>query len=541
MSDKEYNLLHEPWIRVMKEDCQIEEVSLTNALVHAHEYRSLAGEVPTQDAAVLRVLLAVVHAVFERVDITGEAETIEDADSALERWTELWQNGRFPEDPLLEYFRKQEENFWLFHPTKPFWQIPSATRGTEYAASKMNGSLSESSNKIRLFSERTGIEKTCLTFSEAARWLLYVNAFDDTSAKPTSEGKAARDGKLPSPGAGWLGKIGYVYVSGSTLFETIMLNLVLLDDNNEPWTDCIPSWELASPRAEERTEIPVPHDQAKLLTVQSRRIILHRSGNFVSGYHLLGGDFFEKENAFSEQMTVWMPIKDKNKEIIGFQPKRHEKGRQMWRDMAAFIPTDVGTPLPGVIRWNNLLQRSKCLQPDRMLCISISSAQYGDKDFFVSDLFADSLSLHLNLLSELGEVYRRRISDLIARCDKAAGYIGKLSSDIFIASGGDLEKKNDPYKAAKEQYYYEIDVPFRRWLKSLDAYDSEELREQKIDNWCRKSDEIAQKLANKMVQDAGKPAFVGKNIIVDKKTKKFYSSSTAMQWFKINMNKLNKR
>ncbi len=215
----------------------------------------------------------------------------------------------------------------------------------------MNGSLSESSNKIRLFPECTGIEKKRLSYAEAARWLLYVNAYDDTSAKPTKAGKTENEGKMPSPGAGWLGKIGFVCINGNNLFETLLLNFVLTDENDAIWTSCIPAWELETPRSKERTEISLPHDQAALLTVQSRRLILHRDGKYVTGYHLLGGDFFAKENAFTEQMTVWGTLKDKKGNVIGYQPRRHSKSRQLWRDFSSYLPTEKNVPIPGVIRW----------------------------------------------------------------------------------------------------------------------------------------------------------------------------------------------
>ena len=64
MREKEFNLLEEPWIRVRSPDCAVREVSLTDALLHAHEVTDLAGELPAQDAAVLRLLLAVLHTVF---------------------------------------------------------------------------------------------------------------------------------------------------------------------------------------------------------------------------------------------------------------------------------------------------------------------------------------------------------------------------------------------------------------------------------------------------------------------------------------------
>ena len=49
MIKPEFNLLDEPWIRVRTRDCRIEEVSLKDVFVHAHEYEDLAGETAAQD------------------------------------------------------------------------------------------------------------------------------------------------------------------------------------------------------------------------------------------------------------------------------------------------------------------------------------------------------------------------------------------------------------------------------------------------------------------------------------------------------------
>lgn len=59
METMEFNLLREPWVRVRTQDCTVQEVSLTDALLHAHAYVDLAGEMPTQDTAMLRLQLAV--------------------------------------------------------------------------------------------------------------------------------------------------------------------------------------------------------------------------------------------------------------------------------------------------------------------------------------------------------------------------------------------------------------------------------------------------------------------------------------------------
>lgn len=53
MKEIEFNLLDEKWILARKSDCTVDELSLTDALLKAHEYVELAGELPTQDVAVL--------------------------------------------------------------------------------------------------------------------------------------------------------------------------------------------------------------------------------------------------------------------------------------------------------------------------------------------------------------------------------------------------------------------------------------------------------------------------------------------------------
>ncbi len=113
-----------------------------------------------------------------------ETPTAGQSDDALERWSELWQLGHFPAEPVRDYLEQWKDRFWLFHPTHPFWQVPQAKIGTEYGAAKLNGEMSESSNKLRLFPLYAGQSKEQLSYPQAARWLLCVNGYDDTSAKP---------------------------------------------------------------------------------------------------------------------------------------------------------------------------------------------------------------------------------------------------------------------------------------------------------------------------------------------------------------------
>ena len=506
MKETEFNLLEEPWIRIRFPDCSVQEVSLTDALLHAHEAADLAGELPAQDVAVLRLLLAVLQTVFQRVDETGAPAPFRQEEDAIVHWGKLWRLGRFPAEPLQQYLKTWRERFWLFHPERPFWQVPQAKIGTEYSAAKLNGELSESGNKIRLFPPCSGEEKSGMSYAPAARWLLYLNGYDDTSSKPKTKG-------APSVGAGWLGKLGPIQAVGSNLFETLLLNLTLLKDGAEKWGEGVPCWELETPRSGERTEIPQPDHPAALLTLQSRRIFLHRENDRVTGYSLLGGDFFSPEYAYCEQMTVWRGVQRSRNAPFVFLPKRHDPGKQFWREFPAVFMQENGIHAPGVVQWISRLQHPGIHLLDRgsLVRFRITGVEYGDKDFFVTDTFADELSFHADLLEDVGKGWRKSIQEEIARCESLAEAVGWLACDLAIAAGRDKDgsQKAEAGKA-KEQFYFRVDQPFREWLRTIDPMRGEE--ENKILQWQNQAAQLARRFGEELVREAGTRALIGRSI-----------------------------
>lgn len=542
MKDVEFNLLDEKWILVRKSDCTVDELSLTDALLKSHEYVELAGELPTQNVSILRLMLAVLHTVFSRYSPQGEPSPLYDSDDAADRWKELWNAGRLPEKPIRDYLASVHDRFWLFHPERPFYQTEAAKIGTEYTASKLNGAVSESGNKIRLFCGCTGVQKSELSYSEAARWLLYVNNYDDTSSKP--KGK-----NLPSPGAGWLGKLGLITIRGNNLFETLVYNLILLNHKrnfSEVWGPECPAWEPDVPNTAERAEIPMPDNLSELYTLQSRRLWLNRDDNEkVIGYNLLGGDFFEKVDAFIEPMTVWSKVKGNERAGEKFQPRRHDSSVQMWREFSYAFETAAGSHIPGVVLWTKYIKQ---MLPEsrKLISFSIASVQYGDKDFFVNDVFSDSLTFHTDLLTEIGEHWRAKITDEIKKCDESAAALRFLAKDIELAAGSseDTVLKRAVVERAREQYYYEIDLPFRNWLERIDpnwGADSEQ-EEQALCEWHETAKRIALRIGQELVESAGTAAIVGRTIEKEKKKGNkitvHYSAPDAYRYFKVKLNKI---
>lgn len=210
----------------------------------------------------------------------------------------------------------------------------------------------------------------------------------------------------------------------------------------------------------------------------------------------------------------------------------------MWRDFASFAVQDENNHLPGVVTWNKSLV-SDCLDNRRIIRYQIASVQYGDKDFFVSDVFSDSLEFHLDLLTELGRAWRLLVIDEIKRCDDIARIVGRLAHDLDLAAGGDRKGSGNK---AQEQYYYRVDVPFRKWLLKLNPNYSEDKRRELQADWHKTSRQIARDLGRELVRDTGLTAFTGRNVKEKRKKEEIichYSTPEAFNRFSYCLSRLN--
>lgn len=548
MKETEFNLLDEGWILARKDDCTVDALSLTDAILRSHEYYGLSGELPTQDVSILRLMLAVLHTVFSRYSPDGEEAPIFRAEDALDRWSELWKAGRFPEKPIRDYLESWHERFWLFHPERPFYQVVDAGKektSAEFPAAKLNSSISESNNKVRLFSSRSGDEKQRLTYPEAARWLLHINSFDDGS---NERGK----GTLFPPGisVAWLGTLGIIYAQGNNLFETLMLNLILCDiEHSCPWDDEMPVWEEEKVNRNPRVLIAPPTSLSALYTLQSRRTELLRENGFVTGFRIYGGDHFEKEDYFSEPMTVWGFNEKSKVGIPKFVPKTHDKASQMWREFSSCFTVrkekDNGFEIrrPGIVGWITFLRDNPEYCIDNLLInFRICSVKYDDKKNSFVNVFSDSITFHTDLLTKLGEYWQYRITEEIGKCDELAKALGFFAKDLELAAGASTETagKNSSVSGAKERLYYEIDIPFREWLEKIDPEWKSESAEERaaLEEWHGTAVSAALRIGRDLVASAGTAATVGRYIKDSSDKERFYSSADAFRDFRYQIGKI---
>lgn len=521
----------------MEPGCRFKEVSLRDALLNAHQYSALAGESPAQDAAMLRLLIAVAYTVFYRTDENGQPAVLRDAEDALDRWEAIWHRGSFPEAPVRSYLEQWRPRLDLLDSERPFFQVPEAAIGTPHTSAKLNGMVLQSENKLRIFAGRTEASLGVLTLAEAARWLVYLQAFDDASVKPkTTAGKQNVKSK-PGSARGWLGNLGVLYAVGDSLFETILLNTVFLKDGEVLYAEPKPCWELERLRTGEYTVISQPDNLAELFTLQTRRVILHQENDRVNSYTEYCGDLLSTQDAFAEPMTVWRPIKKKS-ETVGYSPRPHTPSRQLWRDFSSVAVQTDENRLPGISNWLRRLQSENCLDSKRVFRFAAVSALYDSSGSSVTNTVSDTLAFHADLLSAAGHIWRKNIEDQIQFCDALAYAVGTLAGELAVAAGKREVKDKKPVppprttaaEAAQAQFYFRIDAPFRQWLLRPRADQPHEEMLALINEWHKTALQIVRELGNELVDAAGEAAFLGRWAEFDDK-KEHYSSAEAFRRF----------
>ncbi|MGP8337715.1 MAG: type I-E CRISPR-associated protein Cse1/CasA, partial [Methanosarcinaceae archaeon] len=249
--DKAYSfdLVYDPWIPCMDLQGQMQHLGLLSVLTKAHALQGVHADVPPTTAAILRLLLVILHRNFgpENMGV----------------WFELWQNGQFDVGHLQAYLEKWRERFDLFHPQVPFYQSYSA----EVKPKSINSLMMHiaSGNAATLFNHETELGNTAFLPAEAAQALVTVQAFGLAGLCNPRLGLVYTD----APCARGM----VLFLSGETLFETLMLNLVRYDRYRPFFQDSgdMPAWEKADPFIPLRTH---PIGYLDFLTWQKRRIQL---------------------------------------------------------------------------------------------------------------------------------------------------------------------------------------------------------------------------------------------------------------------------
>ena len=223
-------------------------------------------------------------------------------------------------------------------------------------------------------------------------------------------------------------------------------------------------------------------------------------------------------------MSTWRI--DKSSKMEEWKPRRHLPEKQLWRDFSVLV--SKSGRVPGVLHWIVYLRQERKLASFQAN-VMIAGIAYGDKDFFVDGIISDNLSINADLLTKLGEAWQNRIVDVLKETELAVTAFGKLASDLAISRGGDPDKAKTAAvrKPAREQAWYQLDEPFRAWLRGLHP---DQNMEDALVDWKKQAQDIIIQMGRDLVKDSSDQALTGRYVMRNK-VEQLYCAPLAYRWF----------
>jgi len=457
MDEPHFNLIDAAWIPVLDRAGASREVSLREVFRQADELVAITGELPTVSFALLRVMLAVLHRAIEGpTDALHWSETRND-------WATVVED---VEGYLVDYY----DRFWMRHPTHPFMQVASLRGCNPNTSVKPISQLivdgTGSENKAALFSTRTEDSIRGIGWGEAARWLVHLHAYDIAGNHTGAVGDPrVMGGKGPGIGTGWAGQFGGVHLVGTSMRETLLLNLLpIARGTSGVEVDAegdLPVWERPPLTALPETwatgdgskrAYRGPTGPADVYTWPARRVLLWGSDAVVTGLVNCQGDRAQSgrtppENWMRvEPMSAWCLSAARSKAAGGrsiYYPHKHDPNKAFWRGLSALLPHRTGrshsggepdrTIPPALAKWAGRL----CASENGLGPIQTWQAVgmvYGPNASSFHEVIDDRLMLPAALFAD--HTLAQEAVDAVEAAESAVSTLGTLAQDVALAAGG---------------------------------------------------------------------------------------------------------
>lgn len=500
-----FSLLSEPWIPVRGSLGEVREVSLLELFEQADDVAGIAGEIPTQEASILRLLLAILYRV------------VDPDEQPLDAWARLWEQG-LPLDEIRAYLLTHSGRFDLLSPDQPFFQVADL-HTLSGKTSGLGKIIAELPDGEQFFTTRASADVTRLSFAEAARWLVHVHAYDYSGIKTGAVGDERVKGGRGYPiGTGFTGTLGLLIAEGQTLRETLLLNLVLRfwdEDDRVPWEHPQLTSSVDTARA-------VPRGPADLATWQGRRVRLHHDGVGVVDVLLANGDPLGPQNRQRvEPLTSWRYSDPQTKKLrtTTYMPLEHQPSRSMWRGLGAILGERT-TPIAAkadvaaferaeLLTWLAALQGDGALARDHPLTLRAVGMTYGAQSASVAAIVDDRLALSLAVITD--PPTRLAATEAVDATDDAVRALGQLASNVADAGGRRLLPGMEDGARARaiESAYGLLDTSYRRWVARLSGEDDLVAARRA---WQSEVRRIITRTASEIVEMAGIPAVTGRSV-----------------------------
>lgn len=447
-----FNLIDQPWIGAVDHDDRLQEYSLRNLLVQAHALRNLHDDSPLVIAAQMRMILALLHRVYE-----GPRNRRE--------WQQIWQAGRLDEERVDDYFAKWRERFDLFGDGHRFYQTLEALE--ENGTAPLTVLLYElaSGSNATLFDHTTADTTIELTPSAAARMLLTVHlyGFCGRVSGPAYyvDGPCVRDVLF--------------FAVGDSLFETLVLNLI--EYNTERPIRHIgedkPAWEMDNPYLPARQ---VPFGYLDYLTWQDRSIRLvaklTQDGFRVSEMVLNPG--LNLDSSFMNQDPMKHFRVDEKRGHISL---RFQENRAVWRDSVSLLKLDSKNyQTPAVFAWLDLLVQRGTLDRSKTLrCMALGMATEAGKQV-VHFYRSEYLPLPLAYFDDPNLVHM--LETALTAAENVASELWKATGTLarwLLVPDEDSNRQPNPddvhdlraTMAAERRYWARLEPQFRQTVQAI--------------------------------------------------------------------------
>lgn len=506
-----FNLWIEPWIRVLTLDGRETSLSMRDTLAQAHRLQRVAGELPTQDAAVFRLLLAVLYRALPITDSRPGRQ-----------WRRWWDLPELPMAEVDEYLGTHLGRFDLLHPQAPFAQVAGLAANKTSGLGKIIGDLPDGEQH---FTTRAGVHAREIGLAEAARWVVHAHAYDPSGIKTGAYGDdRVKGGKGYPLGTGWAGQCGLVLAEGATLKESLLLSFVRHLDESEDsvW------WERAPVTAAASVDHGEPAGPADLLTWLARRMLLHvradesapdGSTGVVTDVLLSYGDPVHPQNRFPVEPHCGWRFSDPQSKKLGqvvYMPRVHDPERAIWRglpSLLARIPPPSGRPdspapamEPGVVRWLADLVQDGHLEASHPVHLRAVGASFGSQSSTIAAVIDDSVRLQAAVFAD--EALRLCAVHAVEAGDAAARAVRHLADNLAKAAG-----RNDGsgHTDVEGMLFARLDPAYRRWITSLGpGVDPDE----RLSAWHVAVFALASTAADELVSQASDKAWAGRAVRV---------------------------
>lgn len=528
MNATNFNLVTDPWIKVIDQYNNTQTVSLITLFQDASKFKQLAGEMKSQDLAILRFLLAILTTVYTRFDYDDQVYDwlelddkyqVEDVDEdeyedggkddLFQTWSDLYDSKKFSPS-VFNYLKKYQDKFDFFG-NDPFYQVTKneynslvpANKQTSHgkgtvAIKQINRTISESNNTPDIFAPKTDQYKNKISIDELVRWIITYQNFTGVTDKT----KVQSSEKF-SVSKGWLYGLNPVFVKGQNLFQTLIFNLKLLDLSNCSKQKPVWEWKSKTDYIKYRIKAEVPDNISDLYTSWARSLHIE----WKEGIPIIFSAGLPKINdqgAFVEPMTTWS-FSEKDNAYRPNQKWIKSIGESMWRNFGQYVRIDHNDKgkKPGILEWLDNLKENNDLSVDATLnlaTVGLISDGNATSQSPIAEVY-DNMQINADVLfdenKEKALYWPSRIEDQINLTKTIANIYWNFIKNIGVLR--DLDNPAGFATKNSNELYDKFNQPFLNWLASLT---NDQERDPKVKEWKMTLQRIVLSQANDFIHSA---------------------------------------